>query len=53
MRNAELIPLLTAEDERGNEQRKITRNISILPCGTQYCFQGFIPITAGRDSSMP
>jgi ATP-dependent Lon protease len=51
--DAELIPLLTAEDEEEMNSEKLPETLAILPLRNTVLFPGVvIPITAGRDSSI-
>ncbi|MEZ4853394.1 endopeptidase La [Flavobacterium sp.] len=51
--DAELIPLLTPEDEEEMNQEKLPEDIAILPLRNTVLFPGVvIPITAGRDKSI-
>ncbi|WP_047414314.1 endopeptidase La [Cellulophaga sp. Hel_I_12] len=51
--DAELIPLLTAEDEEEMNSEKLPETLPILPLRNTVLFPGVvIPITAGRDSSI-
>ncbi|XHP74803.1 Lon protease 2 [Arenibacter antarcticus] len=50
---AELIPLMTAEDEEEINNEKLPNTLPILPLRNTVLFPGVvIPITAGRDSSI-
>ena len=51
--DAELIPLLTAEDEEEMSNEALPETLPILPLRNTVLFPGVvIPITAGRDSSI-
>ncbi|HDZ14125.1 hypothetical protein LCGC14_1086570 [marine sediment metagenome] len=51
--DAELIPLLTPEDEEEMANEKLPETLPILPLRNTVLFPGVvIPITAGRDSSI-
>jgi ATP-dependent Lon protease len=51
--DAELIPLMTPEDEEKINQEEIPDELSILPLRNMVLFPGVvIPITAGRDKSI-
>ncbi|CAM3316877.1 endopeptidase La [Zobellia roscoffensis] len=51
--DAELIPLLTAEDEEEMNNEALPETLPILPLRNTVLFPGVvIPITAGRDSSI-
>ncbi len=51
--NAELIPLLTPEDEENMNKEEIPNELPILPLRNTVLFPGVvIPITAGRDKSI-
>ncbi len=51
--DAELIPLMTPEDEERINQEEIPDELSILPLRNMVLFPGVvIPITAGRDKSI-
>jgi ATP-dependent Lon protease len=51
--DAELIPLLTPEDEEEMNKENLPQSISILPLRNTVLFPGVvIPITAGRDKSI-
>ena len=51
--DAELIPLLTAEDEEAMNNEALPETLPILPLRNTVLFPGVvIPITAGRDSSI-
>ena len=51
--DAELIPLLTAEDEEQMNNEKLPETLPILPLRNTVLFPGVvIPITAGRDKSI-
>lgn len=50
---AELIPLLTTEDEEALRNEKLPKEVAILPLRNTVLFPGVvIPITAGRDKSI-
>lgn len=50
---AELIPLLTAEDEEALRNEELPEEVAILPLRNTVLFPGVvIPITAGRDKSI-
>lgn len=50
---AELIPLLTAEDEEEMNKEELPETLPVLPLRNTVLFPGVvIPITAGRDSSI-
>jgi ATP-dependent Lon protease len=50
---AELIPLLTPEDEEEMNNEELPNNLAILPLRNMVLFPGVvIPITAGRDKSI-
>ncbi len=50
---AELIPLLTTEDEEALRNEELPKDVSILPLRNTVLFPGVvIPITAGRDKSI-
>ena len=50
---AELIPLLTTEDEEALRNEELPDEVSILPLRNTVLFPGVvIPITAGRDKSI-
>jgi ATP-dependent Lon protease len=50
---AELIPLLTPEDEEEINNEKLPESLAILPLRNTVLFPGVvIPITAGRDKSI-
>ena len=50
---AELIPLLTSEDEEALRNEKLPKEVAILPLKNTVLFPGVvIPITAGRDKSI-
>ena len=50
---AELIPLLTTEDEEALRNEELPEEVSILPLRNTVLFPGVvIPITAGRDKSI-
>ena len=50
---AELIPLLTTEDEEALRNEDLPEEVSILPLRNTVLFPGVvIPITAGRDKSI-
>src|SRR6187431_1278749 len=50
---AELIPLLTPEDEEEMNNEELPDSLSILPLRNMVLFPGVvIPITAGRDKSI-
>jgi ATP-dependent Lon protease len=50
---AELIPLLTTEDEEALRNEELPKEVSILPLRNTVLFPGVvIPITAGRDKSI-
>lgn len=50
---AELIPLLTPEDEEEMNNEELPMDIAILPLRNTVLFPGVvIPITAGRDKSI-
>ena len=51
--DAELIPLMTPEDEEEINREKLPENLPILPLRNTVLFPGVvIPITAGRDASI-
>lgn len=51
--DAELIPLMTAEDEEEINNEKLPNTLPILPLRNTVLFPGVvIPITAGRDTSI-
>ncbi len=51
--DAELIPLLTPEDEEEMNNEELPNNLAILPLRNMVLFPGVvIPITAGRDKSI-
>jgi len=51
--DAELIPLMTAEDEERMHKEKLPKILPILPLRNTVLFPGVVvPITAGRDSSI-
>lgn len=51
--DADLIPLLTPEDEEEMNKEKLPEDIAILPLRNTVLFPGVvIPITAGRDKSI-
>ncbi|HUH47275.1 MAG TPA: LON peptidase substrate-binding domain-containing protein, partial [Arenibacter sp.] len=51
--DAELIPLMTAEDEEEINNEKLPNTLAILPLRNTVLFPGVvIPITAGRDKSI-
>ncbi len=51
--DAELIPLLTPEDEEEMNNEELPESLSILPLRNMVLFPGVvIPITAGRDKSI-
>lgn len=51
--DAELIPLMTPEDEEEINKEKLPENLPILPLRNTVLFPGVvIPITAGRDASI-
>ena len=51
--NAELIPLLTREDEEEMNNEKLPETMAILPLRNTVLFPGVvIPIAAGRDKSI-
>ena len=51
--DAELIPLMTPEDEEQINKEEIPEELSILPLKNTVLFPGVvIPITAGRDKSI-
>ena len=51
--DAELIPLLTPEDEEEIDREELPNELSILPLRNTVLFPGVvIPITAGRDKSI-
>lgn len=51
--DAELIPLMTAEDEEEMAKEKLPNSLPILPLRNTVLFPGVvIPITAGRDKSI-
>ena len=51
--DSELIPLLTAEDEKEINEEEIPEVLPILPLKNTVLFPGVvIPITAGRDQSI-
>ncbi|HEX8577727.1 MAG TPA: LON peptidase substrate-binding domain-containing protein, partial [Flavobacterium sp.] len=50
---AELIPLLTPEDEEEMNNEELPEGVAILPLRNTVLFPGVvIPITAGRDKSI-
>ena len=50
---AELIPLLTSEDEEALEKEDLPAEVSLLPLRNTVLFPGVvIPITVGRDKSI-
>ena len=50
---AELIPLLTTEDEEALRNEELPEEVPILPLRNTVLFPGVvIPITAGRDKSI-
>ena len=50
---AELIPLMTTEDEEALIKEALPENVPILPLKNTVLFPGVvIPITAGRDKSI-
>ena len=50
---AELIPLLTAEDEEALRNEELPEEVAVLPLRNTVLFPGVvIPITAGRDKSI-
>ena len=50
---AELIPLLTSEDEEALEKEDLPTQVSLLPLRNTVLFPGVvIPITVGRDKSI-
>ena len=51
--DAELIPLMTTEDEEEMAKEKLPESLPILPLRNTVLFPGVvIPITAGRDKSI-
>ncbi|MAO09013.1 MAG: endopeptidase La, partial [Alteromonas sp.] len=51
--DAELIPLMTPEDEDAMSREKLPDTLPILPLRNTVLFPGVvIPITAGRDKSI-
>ena len=51
--DAELIPLLTPEDEEEMNNEELPQSLAILPLRNMVLFPGVvIPITAGRDKSI-
>ncbi|WBL24455.1 endopeptidase La [Zunongwangia sp. HGR-M22] len=51
--DAELIPLMTPEDEEEINKEELPKNLPILPLRNTVLFPGVvIPITAGRDASI-
>ena len=51
--DAELIPLLTSEDEEALDKEELPNSVPILPLRNTVLFPGVvIPITAGRDKSI-
>ena len=50
---AELIPLLTTEDEEALRSEELPKEVPLLPLRNTVLFPGVvIPITAGRDKSI-
>ena len=50
---AELIPLMTSEDEEALEKEELPEVVSLLPIKNTVLFPGVvIPITVGRDKSI-
>ena len=51
--DAELIPLMTPEDEEEMNNEELPEDLAILPLRNTVLFPGVvIPITAGRDKSI-